>query len=132
MCLIERSHRRMHLFVMRPRSDSEFTAQRIREWLRRVGAKTLYVGPRAPCDKGRLESLRAMLRDGLLAREMFDTLLEANVLIERWQEASNTVRSHSSLGHPRPAPVSLLLFPLVSATPQQADRGDPFAGRPGD
>jgi len=34
----------------------------------------------------------------LLAREVFDTLLEAKVLIERWRKAYNTVRPHGSLG----------------------------------
>ena len=37
-----------------------------------------------------------LLRDELLAREAFDTLLEAKVLIERWRQHSNTVRPHSA------------------------------------
>jgi hypothetical protein len=32
-----------------------------------------------------------MLRDELLAREAFDTLLEAKVLIERWRQHYNTI-----------------------------------------
>ena len=45
-----------------------------------------------------------MLRDELLAREAFDTLLEAKVLIERWRQHYNTVRPHSALGYRPPAP----------------------------
>jgi len=40
-----------------------------------------------------------LLRDELLAREAFDTLLEAKVLIERWMQHYNTVRPHSALGY---------------------------------
>jgi putative transposase len=53
-----------------------------------------------------------------LAREVFDTLLEAKVLIERWRKAYNTVRPHSSLGHRPLAPESRRPCPLASATPQ--------------
>jgi transposase InsO family protein len=41
--------------------------------------------------------------DELLAREVFDTLLEAKVLIERWRKTYNTVRPHNSLGYRPPA-----------------------------
>ncbi|NQW46316.1 MAG: transposase, partial [Planctomycetes bacterium] len=45
-----------------------------------------------------------MVRDELLEREAFDTLLEAKVLFERWQQHSNTIRPHSALGYRPPAP----------------------------
>ena len=83
-----------------------------------------------PWENGYIESFNGKLRDELLAREVFDTLLEAKVLIERWRKAYNTVRPHSSLGYRPPAPESRRPCPLASATPQQADRGDPLAGLP--
>ena len=88
------------------RSDngSEFTAKRVREWLERVGVKTLYIEPGSPCENGFVESFNGKLRDELLAREVFDTLLEAKVLIERWRRVYNTVRPHSSLGYRPPGP----------------------------
>ncbi|MEY3205489.1 MAG: hypothetical protein RLZZ21_1820, partial [Planctomycetota bacterium] len=66
------------------RSDngSEFTAKRVREWLERVGVKTLSIEPGSPWENGYVESFNGKLRDELLAREVFDTLLEAKVLIE--------------------------------------------------
>jgi putative transposase len=114
------------------RSDngSEFTATRVREWLGRVGVKTLYIEPGSPWENGYIESFNGKLRDELLAREVFDTLLEAKVLIERWRKVYNTVRPHSSLGYRPPAPKSRRPCLLASATPQQADRGDPLAGLP--
>ncbi len=86
------------------------------------------IEPGSPWENGYVESFNGRLRDELLAREVFDTLLEAKVLIERWRKAYNTIRPHSSLGYRPPAPESRRPCPLASATPQQADRGDPLAG----
>ncbi len=40
----------------------------------------------------------------LLNAEVFNTLLEAQVLIEQWRVHYNTIRPHSSLGYRPPAP----------------------------
>ena len=44
------------------------------------------------------------MRDELLNREVFDTIVEAKVLVERWREEYNHIRQHSSLGYRPPAP----------------------------
>ena len=113
------------------RSDngSEFTAKWVWEWLERVGVKTLYIELGSPWENGYVESFNGKLRDELQTREVFNTLLEAKVLIERWRKAYNTVRPHSALGYRPPAPESRHPSPLASATPQQVDRGDPLAGQ---
>lgn len=67
------------------------------------------------------ESFNGKLRDELLAREQFDTLLEAKVLIERWRRHFNAVRPHSSLGYRPPAPEAIQPCSLASATPQRAN-----------
>jgi putative transposase len=106
------------------RSDngSEFTATRAREWLGRVGVKTLSIEPGSPWENGYIESFNGKLRDELLARELFDTLLEAKVLIERWRKGYNTVRPHSSLGYRPPAPEATQSCSVAPATPQQPNR----------
>ena len=48
-----------------------------------------------------------MLRDELLEREAFETLLEAKVLIERRRQHYNTIRPHSALGYRPPAPEAM-------------------------
>jgi putative transposase len=53
-----------------------------------------------------IESLNGKLADELSACGIFDTLLEAKVLIERWRVRYNTVRPHSSLGYRPPAPAA--------------------------
>ena len=45
-----------------------------------------------------MESFNGRLRDEFLAVEQFDTLLEAQVLIEDWRIEYNAKRPHSSLG----------------------------------
>jgi putative transposase len=44
------------------------------------------------------------MRDELLNGEIFDTMTEAVVLIERWRAYYNTIRPHSSLEYMPPAP----------------------------
>ena len=39
----------------------------------------------------------------IASREVFDTLLEAKVLVERWRREYNHIRLHSSLGYRPPA-----------------------------
>jgi len=92
------------------RSDngSEFTAAAVREWLQRVGVKTLYIEPGSPWENGYNESFNGRLRDELLNGEIFYTLKEAKVLIENWRNHYNTVRPHSALGYRPPAPQTIL------------------------
>ena len=92
------------------RSDNgaEFTAIAVREWLPRLGVKTLFIEPGSPWENGYNESFNGKLRDELLNGEIFYTLREAQVLIERWRHHYNTVRPHSSLGYRPPAPAAIL------------------------
>jgi len=66
------------------RSDngSEFTAKALREWIGSLGVKTAYIEPGSPWENGYNESFNGKLRDELLNREMFYTLIEAQVLID--------------------------------------------------
>src|SRR6478672_8271394 len=52
---------------------------------------------------------RAKMRDQLLNGELFYTLKEAQIIIERWRIHYNTVRPHSSLGGWPPAPETIQL-----------------------
>jgi len=102
------------------RSDngSEFTAIAVREWLPRLGVKTLFIEPGSPWENGYNESFNGKLRDEFLNGEICYTLQEAKVLIERWRQHYNTVRPHSSLGYRPPAPVTFLPPALRSNYPE--------------
>ena len=95
------------------RSDNgpEFTAEAVRDWLRRLGVGALFIEPGSPWENGYVESFNGKLRDELLNGEIFYTLKEARVLIERWREHYNRVRPHSSRGYRPPAPEATLLKP---------------------
>jgi len=88
------------------RSDNgaEFTSTAVREWLKEMGVKTLFIEPGSPWENGYIESFNGKLRDELLNGEIFDTLLEAQVLVERWRQEYNQLRPHSALGYRPPAP----------------------------
>ena len=117
------------LFVRRScpsyiRSDNgaEFTAKAVREWLGRLGVTTLYIEPASPWENGYVESLIGKFRDELLNGEVFYTLQEARVLIERWRHEYNHIRPHSSLGQLPPAPEAIQWPPGATelSPPRQA------------
>ena len=93
---------------LRSDNGSEFTARAVRDWLGRLGVKTLFIEPGSPWENGYCESFNGRLRDELLAREIFYTLREAKVLIENWRREYNAIRPHGSLGNRPPAPEALV------------------------
>lgn len=110
------------LFIMRGtpdfiRSDNgpEFIAKVVRGWLGRLGVDTLFIEPGSPWENGYIESFNGKLRYELLNGEIFDTLLEAKVIIERWRRDYNTIRPHSSLGFRPPAPEAYKPLQLANA-----------------
>jgi transposase InsO family protein len=91
------------------RSDngSEFTSRVVRQWLSRLEVRTLYIEPGSPWENGYVESFIGKPRDELPDREVFDTLLEAKVLVERRRRRYNQFRPHSALGYRPPAPEAI-------------------------
>jgi transposase InsO family protein len=97
------------------RSDNgpEFIAEAVRDWLIKVGVVALYIEPGSPWGNGYVESFNARFRDELLNGEIFFTLREAQVVIEKWRREYNEVRPHSSLGYRSPAPLAIQLHDSV-------------------
>jgi len=118
------------------RSDNgpEFTASKVRQYLSALSVNTRGVALRkrsflrnsqatAPAvavhrarqscgspirlENGYLESFNGKLRDELLNVESFDTLLEAQVLVERWRNHYNTERTKFSLCDCKQSPRNL-------------------------
>ncbi len=79
-------------------------AEAVKGWIESVGARTAYIEKASPWENGYVESFNGKLRDELLNGEVFNTLLEAQVLIEGWRQHYNQIRPHSSLGYRPPAP----------------------------
>ena len=103
------------LFILRGppefiRSDNgpEFIAEKVRDWITAVGAKTAYIEPGSPWENGYCESFNARFRDELLNGEIFYTLKEARIVTEQWRRHYNTIRPHSALGWKPPAPEAVV------------------------
>lgn len=69
----------------------EFTATKFRQWLAQVEVTTLFIEPGNPWENGSIESFNGKLRVELLNGEIFETMLEAKVLIGRRRVKYNTV-----------------------------------------
>ncbi len=109
-----------YLFIFRGtpeyiRSDNgpEFTAKAVRKWLKDLEVTTLFIEPGSPWENGYIESFNGKLRDELLDREIFTTLIEAMVLIEEWRKEYNQVRPHSALNYRPPAPEAIVPLTLT-------------------
>ncbi len=91
------------------RSDygPELTAEVLRSWLETLEVRSLFIEPGSPLENGYVESFHGKLRDELLNGELFDTLWEAQALLEQWRREYNAIRPHSALGYRPPVPETL-------------------------
>lgn len=81
----------------------ELIANALRDWCRFTGTGTSYIEPGAPWQNPWFESYGGCMSDKLLAIEIFDTLLEAQVFVSDWRNEYNNDRPHSALGMLIPA-----------------------------
>lgn len=87
---------------LRSDNGSEFTAQAVQTWLEQNKVGPVFIPPGQPWKDGFIESFHDKFRDECLQREWFQSLLEAQVMIEAWRLHYNTQRPHSSLGYQTP------------------------------
>ena len=87
------------------RSDNgpEFIAKALKKYLEDRDVDTRYIEPGAPWQNGYVEAFNATFRDELLDRELFATVLEAQVLSEQYRTRYNTYRPHSALDYVTPS-----------------------------
>jgi hypothetical protein len=103
------------------------------KWLAKVGTGTLYIEPGSPWENGYSESFNGKLRDECLNGQIFYSLREAQIVIEKWRVLYNTKRPHSALGYRPLAPAacspwgtnpsSQPMAVVRSASPQPPKRG---------
>jgi putative transposase len=87
------------------RSDNgpEFIAKELQRWLERAAVRTLYIQKASPWENGYVESFNGKLRDELLNRELFLSVLEARYVLDEWRQEYNHRRPHGSLNWQTPA-----------------------------
>jgi transposase InsO family protein len=81
----------------------ELTAEALKDWCRFTGTTTAYIEPGAPWQNPYVESFNGHLRRELLDLESFNTLLEAQLLLDDWRLEYNHHRPHQSLNYQTPA-----------------------------
>jgi len=91
------------------RSDNgpEFIAKKLVKWLKDLEVGPLFIHPGSPWENGYCESFNGKMRYEFLDGEIFYSLFEAKVMIEKWRVHYNTKRPHSSLAGKPPAPETL-------------------------
>lgn len=92
---------------LRSDNGSEFTAIKLREWLKQVEVTAAFIEPGSPWENGYFESFNCKMRDEFLNREIFNTMFEVETLTKRWVQEYNTIRPHSSLGYKPPVPQTI-------------------------
>ena len=86
------------------RSDngSEFIAKEVQSGFKDLGIRTLYIDLGSPWQNDHVESFHNRLRDECLDQEDFLSVLEAQIIIEKWRLLYNRVHPHSELGFQSP------------------------------
>lgn len=89
------------------RSDNgpEFVARAIQAFLAEIGVATLFIEPGAPWQNPFAETFHARLRDELLNQESFQSVREAQVVLDSWRRWFNEERPHGALGDDTPIEV---------------------------
>jgi len=82
---------------LRSDNGSEFTAKRVKGWLKDTGVTTMFIEPGSPWQNGYVESFNSKMRDEFLNGEIFGNMYEAEVLTKRWVKEYNELRPHMSL-----------------------------------
>ena len=81
----------------------EFIAYAVADWCRFAGTDTVFIDPGSPWQNAWIESFNGRLRDEYLNGQLFESLLEAKVLLEDWRIDYNINRPHSAHGWRTPA-----------------------------
>ena len=81
----------------------KFIAYAVADWCRFNGTDTVFIDSGSPWQNARIESFNGRLRDEYLNGQVFETVLDARVLVEAWRIEYNTRRLHSTLGYLSPA-----------------------------
>lgn len=112
------------------RSDNggEFIAASVAKLRTETGISARFIEPGCPWQNGINESFNGRFRDECLNREVFTSVLEAQVLARQFRDEYNDIRPHSSIGYQTPSAYRREL--IRQAPGLRSDcRASPTAGR---
>jgi len=112
---------------IRADNGPEMILNAVKEWCAASGTDALHIDPGSPWQNGIVESFNGRPRDELLSSEIFVTLDEAGLLVDRWRLFYNHRRIQRALGKLTPAafaatcpalpPLRLALLACAAAPP---------------
>jgi putative transposase len=85
----------------------EVVAHAVADWCRFNHVAAVFIDPGSPWQNAWIESFNGRMRDELLNQWHFDSLLEAQVLIEDWRDDYNHNRPHTAHGDLTPTEFAL-------------------------
>ena len=103
--------------LVRMDNGPEMTANALRDWCRLGGSGRSFIEPGSPWQNPFVESFGSRVRDEVLSIEAFDSVLEAQTVMNDWKNIYNQQRPHSSLGWRVPAAYAASLTPKAKETP---------------
>jgi putative transposase len=103
--------------LVRMDNGPEMTANALRDWCRFSQAGRSFIEPGSPWQNPFVESFGSRVRDEVLSVEAFDSVVEAQTVINDWRTIYNQKRPHSSLGWRPPAVYAASLTPQAKEQP---------------
>ena len=103
--------------LVRMDNGPEMTANALRDWCRYSHAGRSFIEPASPWQNPFVESFGSRVRDEVLSVEAFDSVLEAQAVINDWKNIYNHQRPQSSLGWRPPAVYAASLTPKAKEKP---------------
>jgi putative transposase len=93
-------------------NGSEFAGRAVDKWAYDHQVHMHFIDPGKPVQNAYVESFNGKFRKECLNDHWFETLRQAQEMIQSWREDYNTVRPHSSLGYKTPAEFAAETHPL--------------------
>jgi putative transposase len=88
--------------AIRMDNGPEMTSAKFVSWAERHGIELRYIQPGKPNQNAFVERFNRSVRQEVLNAWLFDSLAQAQQILEGWRIEYNTVRSHESLGKKTP------------------------------
>ncbi len=88
--------------VFRRDDGPEFRSQEFQKIIKKWRIREEIIPPGQPFNNGHMESYHGTMREELLAREEFDSLMHAQERIKQWVKVYNFERPHSALDYKTP------------------------------
>ena len=89
--------------LIRADNGREFIAEVVKDWLGDQGVYPAHIEKASPQQNCYIERFNGSMRRELLNGEIFHSVLEAQVVVDAWNELYNTRRAHRGLGGLTPA-----------------------------